>query len=435
MNKPLTLAVIGAGMRGTFAYANYAREHPDELRVSAVAEPNQYRRNIFAKRYKVSEDAQFSSWQELLDKHRADGLLIATQDSEHYEPILRAMKENWNILCEKPVTNSPEEALELLPKITGYDKVFYICHVLRYTPFFNKIKQLLNEGHIGKIITIQHNENVGYFHYAHSFVRGHWRRSDIASPMILAKSCHDLDILNWLLDEDCKKLSSFGSLSHFRTENMPSGAPKHCLEGCPVEQTCPYSARKYFEKEEKFSAFTETVLHHAGTDNLTEALQKGPYGRCVYQCDNDVVDHQVLNLEYENNAAVAFTMSAFTQETSRTIKIMGSMGEIRGHMEKHKIELQNFCNGKNTIITPEEPIGGYGYGGQGHDGGDWGIIREFIHQIRNPDLSAMRRNNRQGIMAHLMAFAAEQSRRSGQVMSKEDILTMPFLRQRDGAAQ
>lgn len=412
-SKPVTLAVVGAGSRGTFAYAPYALEHPAELKITAVAEPNDYRRRQFAEMYGIPEGNQFSSWEDLLENHRADGVLIANQDADHYAPILQAMEGGWNILAEKPVTNSREEARTLLDRITAYDKVFLICHVLRYTPFFLALKEILRTGTVGEIISIQHNENVGHFHQAHSFVRGHWRRKDESSPMILAKCCHDLDILNWLMEADCLRLSSFGSLSHFREENAPPGAPERCLDGCPAEEECPYSASRYFEEGLNIPNFARVVRAHGETEDLKDALAKTPYGRCVYRCDNDVVDHQVMNLEYEEGRTVAFTMAAFSNEISRTMKLMGTRGEIRGHMEANKIEITDFRSGSRKEVVIDAS-------GQGHGGGDEGITREFIRQVRHPDREEIRRGNRQGMLAHLMAFAAEEARLSGKVVTMED---------------
>ncbi len=410
-NKPITLAVIGAGSRGTFAYAPYALDHPDELKITAVAEPNDYRRRHFAERFGIPQENQFTSWEALLEQHRAQGVLVANQDADHYAPILKAMEGGWHILAEKPVTNNLEEARELLERITAYDKVFLICHVLRYTPFFLTLKELLDEGTIGELISIQHNENVGHFHQAHSFVRGNWRSKEDSSPMILAKCCHDMDILNWLMEKECLRLSSFGSLSHFHGENAPEGSTLRCLDGCKAEKECPYSARRYFEEGHNIPSFARVVKAHGETDNLTDALTRGPYGRCVYHCDNDVVDHQVVNMEYEEGRTVAFTMSAFSDQISRTLKLMGTKGEIRGHMEENKIELIDFRSGVRKTIPLQASD-------QGHGGGDVGITKEFIRQVRQPNLAAIRKGNRQGLLAHLMAFAAEESRISGTVIPR-----------------
>ena len=190
-------------------------------------------------------------------------------------------------------------------------KVLSVCHVLRYTPFFSKIKELLDKGCIGRLISIQHNENVGYWHYAHSFVRGNWRNSEDSSPMILAKSCHDMDIMLWLAGADCRSISSYGSLTHFKSENAPEGAPYRCMDGCPVQNECPYYAPRLYLTENT-SWPTSVISADTGIEARTKALREGPYGRCVYRCDNNVVDHQVVAIEFKNDVTAVFTMSAFT---------------------------------------------------------------------------------------------------------------------------
>jgi predicted dehydrogenase len=410
--NPLKMAVIGAGARGTYAYAPHALKYPDQIQISAVAEPNEYRRKKFAEIYSIPLENQFESWESLLENHKCDAVIIANQDAGHFDPMVKSMKLGLSILMEKPVTNNIEEAREILNKIGSYDKPFLICHVLRYTPFFRELKKILDDNAIGELISIQHNENVGHFHQAHSFVRGHWRNNEESSPMILAKCCHDMDILNWLNDGECKKLSSFGSLVNFRKEKAPEGVPERCFDGCPIEKNCPYSAYRYLDTEEKGTgtlSFARVVRDHGETDDIKQALKTGPYGRCVYHCDNDVVDNQVVIMEYEGGKTTSLIMSAFTDKIGRTVKLIGVNGEIRGYMEKNEIEITDFRTGSVKTIEIDAS-------GAGHGGGDEGTMREFISQIKNPDLKAMQKSNRQGILGHLMAFAAEESRLTNQVI-------------------
>jgi len=194
-NSPLQLAVIGAGARGSYAYAPHALKYPCQVQISAVAEPNEYRRKKFAEMYNIDEENQFESWEPLLENHKCDGVIITNHDAGHFGPLVKSMELGLSILMEKPVTNNRDEARELLKKIESYNKPFLICHVLRYTPFFMALKNILDENTIGELISIQHNENVGHFHQAHSFVRGHWSNSEESSPMILAKCCHDIHLV------------------------------------------------------------------------------------------------------------------------------------------------------------------------------------------------------------------------------------------------
>lgn len=404
--------LIGAGMRGMFAYAPYALNHPNELEFIAVAEPDEERRRLFAQKHNIPDELCFRSWEELLDQGRiADSALICTQDSMHFQPALKALAAGYHILLEKPMSNNVEECAALEMAAQKYSRLFQICHVLRYTPFFSNIKKLLETKRIGELVSIQHNENVGYYHQAHSYVRGNWRNSIEASPMILAKSCHDLDILVWLAGADCSKLSSFGGLMHFRTENAPENAPDRCSDGCPVEEECPYNALKLYNFDDgkwQTGVLRKAVCMEDTPEALLHALKTGPYGRCVYRCDNDVVDHQVLNIEFANGVTAAFTMCAFTKEISRTIKLMGTMGEIRGHMELNEIEILDFCTGNSETIKLHASE-------LGHGGGDEGIIRDFIRAVNTEGdrgLSSIGKS----VQSHLMAFAAEESRRNGKVM-------------------
>lgn len=403
--KPLTMAVVGAGGRGTYSYAPFALHFPDQLQITAVAEPNEFRRKRFAEMYNIPEENQFTGWEDLFENHKADAVVIANDDAGHYGPIKIAMEQGWHILAEKPITNDLNELLEMKDKILSYDKIFMICHVLRFTSFFKTLKEILDSGKIGELVSVQHNENVGHFHQAHSFVRGNWRNKEESSPMILAKCCHDMDIINYMIGKDCLRLASFGSLKHFRKDKAPEGATERCFDGCPHLFTCPYSTARYFEnnKERYIPTYARIVKGHAGTDDLKEALRMSDFGRCVYHSNNNVVDHQVVSMEYEDEITVAFTMCGLTDLCDRTMKYMGSKGEIQAHMERNEIVTIDFKTGDKTINKISTDI-------NGHSGGDSGTIIEFVKLMQNNDYKAIRENNKQGIQAHLMSFAAEQSR-------------------------
>ncbi len=401
--KQVTAVLVGAGQRGGHAYARYALNHPDELRFVAVAEPDDERRQIFKEQHKIADDMCFSSWEQLVNKPKlADAMLICTQDRMHFYPTINALEKGYHVLLEKPMSPDPKECITMGEYATKYDRVFTICHVLRYSPFFGTIKKLLDCERIGKLISIQHNENVGYWHQAHSFVRGSWRNSKESSPMILAKCCHDMDILLWLAGAECTYISSFGSLSHFKMENAPAGAPKRCLDGCPVAAECQYYApRQYLGENTDWP--TASISNDLSIEARTKALKEGPYGRCVYHCDNNVVDHQVVNIEFANSVTAAFTMSAFTNESDRTIKLMGTRGEIRGAMEKGEIEITDFLTGKKEIIIKEHTE-------SSHGGGDDGIMRDFTQLVRSDNGGVGLTSADISVQSHIMAFAAEKSR-------------------------
>ncbi|OCT10922.1 oxidoreductase [Paenibacillus pectinilyticus] len=412
----VTIALIGAGLRGV-NYTGYALEHPDELQVVAVAEPNRQRSHKFKRMHGISDEMCFDSWEDLLAKPKlADAVLICTQDNMHYEPTIKALEAGYHVLLEKPMSPDKMECIRMGERSQQYGRVFSICHVLRYTNFFQTIKSLLNEGVIGRLMSIQHNENVAHWHQAHSFVRGNWRKAAESSPMILAKSCHDLDIILWLAGAECTHVSSFGSLSHFKKENAPEGAPLRCLDGCPVSDQCPYYAPKVYLTD-NIEWPTSAISDNLSLEARTKALQEGPYGKCVYHCDNDVVDHQIVNLEFANEVTAAFTMSAFTLDCSRTLKLMGTKGEIRAAMEKNEIELIDFETGLTKQISLETPGGHIGHGG-----GDFGLIRDFIKQVQLDGKGNGLTSADHSVQSHLMAFAAEQSRLDRRVVNMREFL-------------
>ncbi|PKN89625.1 MAG: oxidoreductase, partial [Chloroflexi bacterium HGW-Chloroflexi-7] len=255
----VTIALIGAGMRGTHAYGAYVLDHADKAQFFAVADPDQQTRQRFQKLHNIPEERCFQDWEDLLKQPRlADAVIISTPDSTHYKPTMAAIEKGYHILLEKPMSTDPIECITMGEYAKQREQVFAVCHVLRYAGFFKSLKALLLSGQIGKLVSIQHNENVGYRHYAHSYVRGNWRNSDLSSPMILAKSCHDMDILLWLVDTDCESVSSFGELSYFKEENAPKNAPMRCTDGCPVEAECPYSAQKHYLTD-NLDWFTNTI--------------------------------------------------------------------------------------------------------------------------------------------------------------------------------
>lgn len=405
--RKITAALIGAGQRGAGSYAPYALEYPDEIQIVAVAERDDKRRNEFQTVHKIEDKYCFNSWEELFEGAKlADAILICTQDKMHFAPTIKALEKGYHVLLEKPMSDNPLECIIMGEYAQKYNRVFSICHVLRYTPFFRTVKNLLNEGKIGALMSIQYIENVAYWHQAHSYVRGNWRNSKESSPMILAKSCHDMDILLWLVEASCKKMSSFGSLGHFKKENAPKGAPERCLDGCPHRNECPYYAPKTYiswRGDWQADVLRKVVSNDTSNEALLSALKEGPYGRCVYHCDNDVVDHQVVGMEFENGVTAVFTMCAFTYEGGRSIKLMGTKGQIRCDMEKNEIEMTNFLTGTKEVIYLNA-------NSDGHGGGDLGIMRDFVELVRHDGEKQGLTSASKSVQSHIMAFAAEKSR-------------------------
>lgn len=405
-NRQVTAILLGAGNRGAQAYASYALQYPEELKFVGIAEPREERRNEFTKIHKIEEKYSVSSWEELLAFPRlADFILICTQDHMHMEPMMKAMELGYDILVEKPISPKKEELLRLKEQSAHYPGMLSVCHVLRYSPFFRKIKELLNQGTIGEIINIQHMESIGFWHMAHSFVRGNWRNTKESSPIILAKTCHDFDILLWLTGKRCLRVSSFGSLRLFKPEMAPKGSAKRCTDGCPHRSSCEFYAPKFYLEHPKaiVDGYRKVVSMDPTPEGLMEALKTGPYGRCVYACDNDVADHQIVNMEMEDGLTISFTVSAFTNECERIITIHGTKGEIRGRMEEDSIEVIDFLTGDKTHYQLNTPK-------VGHSGSDSMMMKELISLIAQGKQQENISNAVQAIDSHLIAFAAEESR-------------------------
>ncbi|GIO15241.1 oxidoreductase [Cohnella xylanilytica] len=402
--KKIKLALIGAGARGLLSYAPYVRLHPDEAELVAVAEPDAARRAEAAAQFGLTESQLYDSWEELLGQPRlCDAVLICTQDRMHFGPTMAALERGYHVLLEKPMSNDPLECVRMAQAADRAGLLLSICHVSRYAPFWQRLKSLLAEGAIGEVVSIQHNENVGYLHYAHSFVRGNWRNDRLSSPMILAKSCHDMDLIRWLVDAECERISSFGSLKHFRTGEAPAGSTERCTDGCAVEAACPYSAPRFYMQPVEDNPFAALIATPPTEENRMDAIRRGPYGRCVYRTDNNVVDHQVVNMEFAGGATAMFSMCGFTRDINRIVQIMGTKGEIRGDLLKEEIDLFEFANGERSVISTFT-------GAVGHQGGDEGIMRRFLSDLREGNYSGTLTSAQTSLDSHLMAFAAETSR-------------------------
>lgn len=403
--KLITAVVLGAGSRGN-NYSDYSLLWPEELKIVAVAEPREDRRRQFAEKFGIPEENCYENWQTLLAQPRmADAAFVCTLDDDHIGPALAALDKGYHILQEKPMSNREDDCVAMEAAAAKAGKHMAVCHVLRYTPFYQTIKGLIDAGEIGDVTVATQIENVAYWHQAHSFVRGNWRNSEETSPMILQKCCHDVDILLWLAGKDCKKVSSFGSLRHFTPANAPEGAPARCLEGCPHAESCVYYAPKiYLTGQTGWPVDVLTTdLTPAG---IEKALREGPYGRCVYHCDNDVVDRQVVNMELEDGVVCNLIMSAFTANCCRQLKVLGTLGQIQADMGTNEVWLHPFGAEPRKIEIPQPD--------SGHGGGDFGLIRDFLQVIREGGES--RTSARASLQSHLVCFAAEKSRVEGRIV-------------------
>ncbi|MBE6666702.1 MAG: Gfo/Idh/MocA family oxidoreductase [Ruminococcaceae bacterium] len=416
-----TVIVIGAGGRGT-RYSDIMADYGEKFKIVAVAEPVDVRRNYIKDKFELSDDTCHLSWEEFLSRPKfADLVVIATMDRQHYAPAMAAIEKGYDILLEKPMSATPEECIEIAKAAKAKGVFVQVCHVLRFTPFFKALKDIIDSGRIGEIIHIQHAEDVGNVHQSHSFVRGNWRNSDESSCMILQKSCHDMDILAWLIGKKCKKVSSFGSLSYFRPENAPEGAPMRCTDGCPHSDTCYYDAVKIYRDQGRDQFYSHMLLkrnEHGTDEEIVELLKTEPYGRCVFHCDNNVVDHQAVNLEFEGGATVSFSMAAFNRG-GRYIRVMGTKGEISAKMSKDGFELYDFATRETTHIDIPDAILNDSIDG-GHGGGDGGIIKAVAARLDGDTSSKSLCTIEETCRNHLIAFAAEESRVTGKVIDMEE---------------
>ena len=416
--EQIRVIIIGAGNRGT-RYASIMAQLPEQYKVVGVAEPVRVRREHIREMHNLPEDCCFTHWKEILDKPRmADLAVIATQDRMHFEPAMAAIGLGYHLLLEKPVAPTAEQCDAIARAAAEQGVSVLVCHVLRYTPFYGKVKQLLLEGVIGTPVSLHQVEGVGNVHHSHSFVRGNWCREEDSAPMLLAKSCHDLDMIQWLLDKPCRRIQSFGSLTHFTAENAPAGAPVSCVDGdCPVRESCPYDCIRHYH-DFKTNSRRKIIAGHLSaqyepTDaEVMEALRTTDYGLCVYHANNDVVDHQVVNMEFAGGTTASFSMNAFNAG-GRYIRIFGTKGELYAAMKDPEITVHTFSDGK-TVKVPvtevDETING------GHGGGDQGIVRELYQYLSGSYRGFRAADIHTSVRNHFLCFAAEEARHGGLVV-------------------
>ncbi|PNI09235.1 gfo/Idh/MocA family oxidoreductase [Arthrobacter sp. AFG7.2] len=416
---PVRLLIAGAGARGA-AYARLAVATGQAI-VVGVAEPRTVLRDRLAAELGIPDDGIFDDWQSMLaTRLAADGIIIATPDREHAGPFAAAANHGYPVLLEKPVAVDPEGCAELerLSRESGTSTT--VCHVLRYTPLTALLKQLLAGGAVGRIISVQHLEPVGFWHFAHSYVRGNWRREGDSSPFLLAKCTHDVDWLSFIIGSTPVRVSSFGNLAHFRPEAAPEGASRRCSD-CPAEPRCPYSALRIYGagrptgggKPDAARAYFADVVDPGGTpESLLHALATGPYGRCVYSSDNDVVDHQVVNIEYEDGTTAAFTATAFTAAGPRQTRIFGSHGEIS--VAAGAVSVYDFLSGATTVHRVPDAV--QQVRGEKHDGGDRGLVQAWVAALATGDWSGVVSGLEESLISHAAVFAAEEARRSSTVV-------------------
>ena len=489
-STPVTAIIVGYGSRGS-TYARYALENPSLLKIIGIAEPREFIRSTAAKKHSFdiidipnksintsptsfnpspSGYYLFSSWEEIvqLPQKIADCVIICTQDQMHTEPTVQLSSLGYHILLEKPMAPSRNQCINIVESIQKHNVLFAVGHVLRYTPYMQNIIKLLRSNSIGQIINIQHLEPIGNIHFSHSFVRGNWRKEQDSSFLLMTKCCHDIDLIRYMMNNPCLKISSMGNLTYFKSESQPTEATqaKRCID-CPIEKECCWSSKKiYLEPAEqivKTSAHTgapvtfpwpmSILLDKEHTvPAIEEAITNGPYGRCVFHCDNDVVDHQVVSMEFMNGTTATLTTTAFTKLVcQRQTKIFGTLGEITGtclppdlggdhiihydYLSRKETKYSNFLPPSNTALI-------------GHGGADYYLIQAFIKAVSiatgKVPIDIPQQNTlspeelykyrmkiastyilsgpEESLDSHLMVFAAEEARKNNTIISMNEFL-------------
>jgi len=408
------IAIIGVGARGRHTHGRNIF-NSSMADVVAIVEPRDDRRQAAKEDFHLPGEACYRTLDEFIKAPKlADAAIIATQDRFHHEHAVAALRAGYDILLEKPIATTLEDCEDIANTAKSLGRKAAVCHELRYAPFYKAARRAISDGIIGEPVNITAMECVCYWHQAHSFVRGNWGNSADSVFMLLAKCCHDLDLIAWLMGKPAERVSSFGSLTHFKEENAPKGSASRCTENCAAKEACPYNSERFY---------VEGLRHNKGwpinvlTEDLTEegireALRSGPYGRCVYRCDNDVVDHQVVNMRFAGGGTASLTMSGLTHRGDRELNIMGTKGEIYGSLGENKLTVAPFGQEPRVLDLNKEILGS-----ADHGGGDELLMDDFIRYIAGEPYDSVSMTGMDvSLQSHRIAFAAEQSRLTGQTV-------------------
>ena len=402
MTNSIRIVAIGAGNR-TNKYLEYVRQHPDKVKLVGVVELNEIRRKHVAERFGLEASQCYVDYRDFFKASvQADAVMICTPEDMHFEPTMLAIEAGYHVLLEKPIAQTLEECLAIGEAARKKNVLVSVCHVLRYHPYFMKIKELVDSGELGHIISINHRTSVGVDRTAHGFVRGIWRKEAVTNPMLMSKCCHDIDFLLWLTKTPCRKLTSFGSLRWFKEKNAPEGSADRCID-CWVERTCPFSAIDLYRVRRDWIANFDVPQGKTIDEVIEDQLRHGLYGRCVYRCDNDVVDHQIVSMEMESEVTVNFSMDIFTMKDNRETHISLTEGEIDGdetilRVRKFRGATEKVYDFSDIAHTPF------------HAGADLAIMADFIDAIQTGRCSLVTSIDR-SVESHRICFEAERSRK------------------------
>ena len=421
--KPVTAIIVGAGHRA-FVYSELAKTNPELLEIVGVADPNPVRRQKAMEYFGFSEDVCFESAEELARHGKlADTVINGTMDELHLQTTLPLLDAGYDMLLEKPFAVNEDEMWQIAECAKKNNSKVMICHVLRYTPFYYSIKERVASGEIGEIINIQTSEHVSYHHLSTSYIRGKWANSEKChTSMLLAKCCHDLDIMMWLMSETKpSQISSFGSKYQFKEENAPEGAGTICMLDCPHVDTCDFSTKRlYIDHPDRWSFYVWDALEHLPNPTIEDkiALMKSDnqYARCIYKCDNDVVDHQSVLVNFASGATGTHNMVGGSSEPRRYIHIIGTKGEIYGNFEESKFTVLKInpspdahheeCDVEEVDLRVSgDMVGAYG----GHGGGDERLAEDFVMFIRGGEPSLACTSIFDSIAGHLCVYKADKS--------------------------
>ena len=412
--KIVSVSIIGLGGRGGEAYGRYMAFLSDKFKITHICDINTTRLHTYGEIFDVSIENRFDDENKFFEKKWSDVLFITTQDRMHVRMAKKALELGYDIVLEKPITDDIAELRELTELAHEKKRRIMVCHVLRYTVMMRKLKELLNAGEIGKLVSIDQTENVVFWHEAHSYVRGNWRNTDVAVPMIMAKCCHDLDLIQDFIGGRCKSVASMGSLAYFKPEFKPEGAADRCVT-CKYVDSCVYSAKRiYIEMWRNVGRPGNTFPFNLITDvcplteeALMDAVKTGPYGRCVFACDNNVVDNQTVIMQFENGVTATLKMEAFVKEGGRDIRFFGTEGELELREHDGTITLKKYF-GEDTVWKLTDLTDDL----EGHGGGDHRMIDELYEIMtgQNPQVAT---SIDESIESHYIALAAEESRLNG----------------------
>ena len=394
--KPVSAIILGYGIRGR-AYAAYAKTHPEDFKIAGLADP------VAA----FPEDRDYpvwKKWEDALESGvKADAVIISLPDRLHYASCTKALEKGYHVLLEKPIGCTWGECLGIKKAQIDAKRLVLTGYVLRYAPFYQRLREVIASGCIGELTSVHHLAAISYGKASHAYCRGNWSVEAKGTGMLVNKCTHDFDLIEWWTKgKKIKKISSFGSLFHWRPENKPEGAADRCMD-CPVEvrKRCAFDAYKIY--------YDRTDLRYHFADESDEAILKmietSPYGRCVYACGNDSVDHQTVLMEYDGGLTIILEMESYSQQRTRITHFYGTRGEIIA--DERKIEILPFL-GESTTIIPQQ--NGH------HGGGDREIMTEFVRMVRTASPDRYTAILEAALESHRIAFLAEESRYTGKTI-------------------